>query len=89
MVTDKARMSEEPWFIYRRGSGRIKFAPATWQGWLIFLGGIAATIVVAVAALLASDGYPLVVRIVAHGLSIFVGVGALCLLAIRKGRPSR
>lgn len=82
-------MSEDPWFIYRREAGRIRFAPATWQGWLVFLGGIAATIVVAVAIMLATDGYPLVVRIVAFTLSIFVGVGALCLVAIRKGRPSR
>jgi hypothetical protein len=82
-------MSDDPWFIYRRERGRIRFAPATWQGWLIFFGSIAATIVIALAVMLATDGYSLVVRIVAFTLAIFVGVGALCLLAISKGRPSR
>ncbi len=82
-------MSNDPWFIYRREGGRVRYAPATWQGWFIFLGGIAATIFMTIQVMLATDGYPFFVRFVALGLAILVGVGALCLVAIRTGRPSR
>jgi hypothetical protein len=89
MVPDNAPMSGNPWFIYRRERGRIKAAPVTWQGWLVFLGGTVMTIALALLVMLNTEGHAFVERSVAFSIVILVGVGAICLVAVRKGRPSR
>jgi hypothetical protein len=83
-----SHVSSEPWFIYRREGGRIRFAPATWQGWLTFVSGIVTTILVTVSVMLASGGQPFWVRFASPFLVISTGVLALCVVAVRKGRPS-
>lgn len=63
-------MSGEPWFIYRREGGRIRNAPASWQGWFIFPSGIAATMFMVLQVMLATDGFPFFVRFVALSIAI-------------------
>ena len=81
-------MSDDPWFIYKREGGRFRATPANWQGWSTFIGGIALTTSLGFKALSMAEGAPFFIRFVALGAIILTGVGAICFVAIRKGRPS-
>ena len=82
-------MSDDPWFIYKRESGRFKAAPANWQGWFTFLGGIAVTVGSGISIMTMTESYPFILRFVALNAVILAGIGAILLVALRKGRPSR
>ncbi len=81
-------MNDNPWFIYRRQAGKFRAKPISWQGWCAFLGGIALTITLNYLVMWATDGWPLMPRMAASGAVIFFGIGAICWVADRKGRPS-
>jgi multisubunit Na+/H+ antiporter MnhF subunit len=62
--------------------------PANWQGWCTFLGGLALIIALGIKVMGMTEGYSFATRFVALNAVIFAGVGAICLIAFRKGRPS-
>ena len=82
-------MSVDPWFIYRRENGRFRAMPANWQGWSFFIAVLACTVVLSLAMARMTAGFPFAVRFVALAAVILIGVAAICLVTVRKGRPSR
>jgi hypothetical protein len=81
-------VSDDPWFIYRKEAGKFRAMPISWQGWCTFLGGIGSTIALNYFVMRATDGWSLMPRLAASGAIIIVGIGAICWVAYRKGRPS-
>ncbi|GAA4039696.1 hypothetical protein GCM10022281_20700 [Sphingomonas rosea] len=82
-------MRGDPWFIYKLSAGRFRAAPASWQGWVVLIGGILLTMVAVTAAIAVTEGEPLGARIGLVAFANLAGIGAILLTAYRTGRPSR
>ncbi len=82
-------MSDDPWFIYKKETGRFTAMPANWRGWSAFVVGIVLTIGLSLKIMEMTEGYAFIMRLFAINAVILAGVGAICMLAYRKGRPSR
>jgi predicted lipid-binding transport protein (Tim44 family) len=79
---------QDHWFFYTRTAGRITAAPANKKGWAVFLGLLAATVALGLAAASLTHALHPLLRVLVLSVVIVAGVLLIVRIALAKGRRS-